>query len=241
MTSFYGPLVAYTHEKAFTEGQKTLGPELLRLLASRGLSEGLVLDLGCGSGPWLKQAAHAGYEVAGIDQSEALLSFARVRLPNADLRLGSIYEEVLPSQCSAVTALGEVLNYTPSPDRIPPVGELFPRVHKALKAGGVLIFDVIDPISGGMAPQRNWHEGEDFAIMFEKRVEGPVLTRNIVCFRRNGAFYERSDEIHYQHLFSEAELTSMLEHTGFQVETMTSIGAHHMLPGRRVYVAQKPT
>ena len=236
--TFYGPAVAYTHDRAFTEGQKTLGPELLKLMRSQGLTSGLLVDLGCGSGQWLQQASGAGYDVLGIDQSEALLGFARDRLPSAELRLGSIYESELPT-CAVVTALGEVLNYVPDEKTVQPLRQLFARVHKALMPAGMFVFDLIDPFPNGLSPERNWHEREGFAIMFEKSVEGAVLKREIVCFLREQDTYSRTHETHFQRLFSAQDVHAMLEHAGFSAETTTRLGMHEMLPNRRMYLATK--
>ena len=49
-----------------------------------------VLDLGCGSGVFLRAAADRGARVSGLDASEALLAIARERVPDADLRVGDI-------------------------------------------------------------------------------------------------------------------------------------------------------
>jgi ubiquinone/menaquinone biosynthesis C-methylase UbiE len=51
-----------------------------------------LLDIACGSGLAARIATGAGATVAGIDASEELISVARVRLPDADLRVGSMYE-----------------------------------------------------------------------------------------------------------------------------------------------------
>jgi SAM-dependent methyltransferase len=53
-----------------------------------------VLDVGCGSGAFLRVAADSGAAVAGLDASEALLAIARERVPDADLRVGEM--EALP-------------------------------------------------------------------------------------------------------------------------------------------------
>src|SRR5687767_12115659 len=49
-----------------------------------------VLEVGCGSGVFLRLAADRGAEVFGLDASEALLELARARVPEADLRLGDM-------------------------------------------------------------------------------------------------------------------------------------------------------
>jgi SAM-dependent methyltransferase len=54
----------------------------------------LVLDIGCGVGAFLQVVADRGARPFGLDASEALLTLARTRLPDADLRVGEM--EALP-------------------------------------------------------------------------------------------------------------------------------------------------
>jgi SAM-dependent methyltransferase len=49
-----------------------------------------VLDIGCGAGAFLSLVADRGGEPHGLDASEALIAFARTRLPQADLRAGEM-------------------------------------------------------------------------------------------------------------------------------------------------------
>jgi SAM-dependent methyltransferase len=49
-----------------------------------------VLELGCGSGVFLRAAADLGAQVFGLDASEALIEIARRRVPEADLRVGDM-------------------------------------------------------------------------------------------------------------------------------------------------------
>jgi SAM-dependent methyltransferase len=58
-----------------------------------GLERGQrVLDVGCGAGAFLRLVAERGGEPHGIDASEALIDYARARLPNADLRVGEMQD-----------------------------------------------------------------------------------------------------------------------------------------------------
>src|SRR5919198_4227881 len=49
-----------------------------------------VLEVGCGSGVFLRAAADRGARVDGLDASEALIAIARRRVPEADLRVGDM-------------------------------------------------------------------------------------------------------------------------------------------------------
>ncbi len=51
-----------------------------------------LLDMACGSGLAVRLAAAMGATTAGIDASESLIGIARSRLPDSDLRLGSMFE-----------------------------------------------------------------------------------------------------------------------------------------------------
>jgi SAM-dependent methyltransferase len=53
-----------------------------------------VLEIGCGSGVFLRLAADRGAGVSGIDASEELIELARERVPEADVRVGDM--EALP-------------------------------------------------------------------------------------------------------------------------------------------------
>jgi SAM-dependent methyltransferase len=60
-------------------------------LERTGLKPGWrVLDIGCGAGAFLRLVVERGCEAHGIDASDALIEFARRRLPDADLRVGEM-------------------------------------------------------------------------------------------------------------------------------------------------------
>jgi SAM-dependent methyltransferase len=74
---------------ALTEDQQV--PTYEAALERTGLEPGWrVLDVGCGAGTFLRLVAERGCVPHGIDASEALIAFARTRLPNADIRVGEM-------------------------------------------------------------------------------------------------------------------------------------------------------
>jgi SAM-dependent methyltransferase len=70
------------------ERQRPTYEEAIRRVAIRAGQR--VLEVGCGSGVFLRLAADLGAEAHGLDASEALLELARERVPEADLRLGDL-------------------------------------------------------------------------------------------------------------------------------------------------------
>jgi SAM-dependent methyltransferase len=90
--SRWGPLWgARPADWAFTEDQQV--PAYEEALRRVGLEPGQrVLDVGCGAGAFVQLVAERGAEPYGIDASEALIEFARKRLPSANLRVGEMEE-----------------------------------------------------------------------------------------------------------------------------------------------------
>jgi len=72
-----------------TEAQQI--PTYEAAIARTGIAPGqTVLDVGCGTGVFLRAAADRGATVCGLDASEALLEIARERVPDADLSRGDL-------------------------------------------------------------------------------------------------------------------------------------------------------
>ena len=90
--SRWGPLWgARAADWALSEDQQL--PTYETALAHTGLEPGWqVLDVGCGAAAFLRLAGERGAIAHGIDASEALITLARTRLRDADLRVGEMEE-----------------------------------------------------------------------------------------------------------------------------------------------------
>ena len=49
---------------------------IIQILSTYGIRDGLVLDLGCGTGSMTELLAGAGYDMIGVDASEEMLELA---------------------------------------------------------------------------------------------------------------------------------------------------------------------
>ena len=63
-----------------------------------------VLELGCGTGVFLRTVVDLGAEATGLDASTALIELARARVPQADLRVGDLQELPFPDKSFDVVA-----------------------------------------------------------------------------------------------------------------------------------------
>lgn len=243
MSDWYREDLAYIHDVGFGDYALESAPGILEILARNKIREGLVVDLGCGSGLWARELTKAGYRVLGIDISESMVEIARRCAPGAEFRAGSLFDADIPS-CDAVTSIGEVFNYLFDPENSSRnLDGLFLRIHDALAPGGVLVFDVAEPgqVRRG-AMERGFSEGEDWAVLVEKEEDAGrgILTRRIVSFRRVGEYYRRDDEVHRQRLYKSPEIAGKLRRAGFRVRTMRGYGRYRLPGAHAAFVARKP-
>jgi SAM-dependent methyltransferase len=240
MTEWYREDLAYIHDVGHADFALESAPGILEILAQNGVRDGLVVDLGCGSGLWARELIDAGYRVLGIDISEAMIEISRERVPEAEFRVGSLFEADIPP-CGAVTAVSEVVNYLFDPER--ELSDLFRRVYEALAPGSVFVFDVLGPgqVPPGIAT-RSFREGNDWVVLVEKEedAEQGTLTRRIVSFRKVGEHYRRDDEVHRVRLYDPSELSAELRRVGFRVRTMRAYGRHPLSESHAAFVACKP-
>lgn len=219
--------LAYVHAAGFETWIRAAAPGLLRTLRRAGVAPGgRVVDVGCGSGLWVARLRRAGFEASGIDASREMVALARLRVPAARFRTGTIGRARLP-RCQALTALGECLNYRVP--RAPSLRAVFARVHRALAPGGLFLFDVREPARGAV-PARLVHSlGRDWAVLARITERGRTLVRQITVFRRAGRAYRRSDEVHRLRLYPRTEVARALAAVGFDV-TIGRLGSAP--PGR---------
>jgi SAM-dependent methyltransferase len=192
------------------------------------------VDLGCGSGLWAERLVRAGYRVVGIDASPAMVALARRRVPKAVFRRTTVARAALPP-CQAVTAFGEVLNYAPAPS----LASIVARVRRALQPGGLFLFDVREPAAAAV-PARSVHAiGRDWVVMAHVRERGRALTREIVTFRRTGAIWRRTNEVHRLRLFTREEVARALLAAGFSVGVRSGWGRTPLGDRRAAFVARR--
>lgn len=245
MPRAYRDDLAYIHDAGFGELARQAAGVLVAELRRRGVTRGLVVDLGCGSGILAERVVAAGYGVEGIDLSPAMIARARARVPRGRFRRGSLLTSRLPAGAVAVTATGEAVNYLfDERGSMRALQALAARVFDALAPGGLLLFDSAGP---GRVPGpgsiRNHFEGPDWALLWTAAEDRRrrLVVRTITWFRKTGAGYRRGGEVHRLRLYPPARVAATLRRVGFVVRTMPTYGRFAELPGLTVFVARKPS
>lgn len=198
--------------------------ELIDQLRRRGITDGLVVDLGCGSGLTAKRLSEAGFDVLGVDISSEMIELAKTNAPAVEFVVASLFDVDIPP-CAAVTAIGESINHAfdPSTSRSDVAG-FAQRVFDVLLPGGLVMLDAAGPGRIGLGEQNDARfEGEDWALFVrtEGAPDGRSMTRETMLFRRDGELWRRSDEKHDLVLYSPETVTEQLLTAGFDVVVMS--------------------
>ena len=118
------------------------GEYIYSLLRGYGVRDGIVLDLGCGTGTMTEILAGYGYDMIGVDNSGDMLELAmEKRLASGhdilyllqDMRGFELYGTV-----RAVVSVCDSVNYVTEPGEL---AEVFRLVNNYLDPGGIFLFD----------------------------------------------------------------------------------------------------
>lgn len=210
---FYGRDLARLHQRRYEEFTLRAAPVLLRMLRRRGIRGGRVVDLACGPGGWARMLRRRGYDVVGVDISPAMIRLARAAAPRAKFVCGSMTRVKLPP-CDAITALGEAFNYLLRPSE---VRRVFQRAARALRPGGIFIFDILEPATRRRSFTRV-HSISEGGLRLDSRVtEDParrLVVREMEVFR---GLRRLTREVHRQRAYAGREAAAWLRAVGFRV------------------------
>jgi ubiquinone/menaquinone biosynthesis C-methylase UbiE len=138
-------------------GHQPLMAALLTEIAADPQASTALLDLGCGTGALLAQAAQAGFaRTCGIDASTQMIEVARQTAPQAELRVGSFANLPWPSSSFDQVTTIEALYYCEAPLAA------LREAARVLKFGGR--FDLIIDYYQDSSGTASWPAGLGFEI-----------------------------------------------------------------------------
>ena len=243
MSTPYNNDLAYIHHDGFGGFARQASRGILDVLQKAQITDGLIVDMGCGSGIWADILLKKGYSVHGIDISEDMIQLARQQAPGATFEVNSFLKADIPP-CRAVTCMGECLNYLFDTDHSnEQLRLLFTRIYEGLAPGGLFIFDVAGPgYAEATGPHKRHFVTEDWAVLIQvseyKREQ--KLTRYITSFRKTeDGSYRRNDEVHRIQLLEGARLAETLRSIGFRVRIRKGYGSLQLSSAHSVLIARK--
>jgi SAM-dependent methyltransferase len=237
---YYRPGLALVHHRGFGFHARACAPGILALLDPVRSRNGLVLELGCGSGLLTGELTAAGHRVIATDASPAMLGLARSHAPDAeDIRLLVLPGDALPP-ADAVVSVGHVLSYLPDEQAI---DQALTAIARALRPGGLFAIDICD-VAYGQArhdapPAARVHD--DWAIITRFSLPAPGrFVRQITTFvRASDGSWRRDDETHHNVLIDTTRVPALLAAEGVQATVASAFGTEQLPTGLRVLIGRR--
>lgn len=220
---------------------------LTGLLREQGVEDGLVLDLGCGTGTMTRLLAAAGYDMIGIDISEEMLEIAMEKSAAAKEGLSEILylqqdmrEFELYGTVRAIVSICDSMNYIMEYEELVQVLRL---ANNYLDPGGVFIFDLNTPykyreLLGEQTIAENREEGSFIWENYydeEEQVNEYDLTLYI---KEENGMFRRYEETHYQRAYDLETVARAVKEAGMELAAIYDAFTKEA-PGKnseRVYV-----
>lgn len=198
---------------------------LVKELKRAGITEGLVLDLGCGTGKMTRLLADCGYDMIGVDASEEMLMLAREADCDGSGRdilylLQDMREFELYGTVRAVISVCDSMNYLMQEEDLRTV---FSLVSNYLDPGGIFIFDLntIYKYEHLLAERTICENREEGSFIWENYYdeEERVNEYDLTLFVReesslDGELYRRYEETHFQRAYDPKAIKRLLKEAG---------------------------
>ena len=194
------------------------------ILMDYDITDGLVLDLGCGTGTMTELLAGYGYDMIGVDNSEDMLEIAMEKKQQSghdilylrqDMREFELYGTV-----RAIVSACDSLNYITEPEELK---EVFRLVNNYLDPKGLFLFD--------FNTEYKYREILGDTTIAESREECSFIWDNyydeeekineydLTLFVQEGKLYRKFEETHYQRAYTLKEMKELLKEAGLKFVT----------------------
>jgi SAM-dependent methyltransferase len=238
---YYRQDLALVHHLGFGFHADATAAGVLKLLEPVRSRDGLVVEVGCGSGLLTKYLVDAGHRVIATDASPAMLDLARETLGDAaEIRMLTLPDDPIPD-ADAIVGVGHCLNYLPDADAI---DRALVAMAEALRPDGLLAIDLCD-LSYGEARHDDRAFGwvdDDWALVTRVSTPTPdAFVREMAIFSRNDdGSWRRDDERHDNVLIDTALVPPLLAEYGVEATVEPAFGTETLPIGLRAVVGHRP-
>lgn len=198
---------------------------LQEILQKEGINDGLVLDLGCGTGSMTEELAGRGYDMIGVDNSEDMLEIAMEKRQESGhdilYLLQDMQEFELYGTVRAVVSVCDSVNYVTEKEELE---QVFRLVNNYLDPGGIFVFDFnteykYREVLGDRTIAEN---REDSSFIWDNYYyeEEQINEYDLTLFIQTDEpeLYRKYQETHYQRGYTLEEIRRLLAEAGLVFE-----------------------
>lgn len=177
----------------------------------------LIADIGCGTGTVCDILQKRGYDMIGIDSSEAMLNIAREKNDNILYLLQNMTSFELYGTVDVILSMLDTVNYLTED------GELYDFLLLAknyLNPSGLLIFDINSPYKFKNIFSDNIYnfENENLFYSWENDFDGNICEFYLNFFvKGDNDKYTRITEQHFERCYEVDEIKNIVEKAGLTI------------------------
>ena len=199
---------------------------LKSLLYEYGVREGLVLELGCGTGNMTEILAQSGYDMIGVDNAEEMLEIAIEKRMKSGLDILYLQQDMrefeLYGTVKAIVSVCDSVNYILEEEELE---EVFRLVNNYLDPGGVFIFDfnTVYKYREILGDQTNAENREECSFIWDNYYyeEERINEYELSLFIREGdsELYRKYQETHFQKAYDLETMKRLITQSGLEYIT----------------------
>ena len=195
------------------------GYYIVNTLKDYNIDNGIILDLGCGTGKITKFLSQNGYDMIGIDNSFDMLNIAMNSKDGEDILYlcQDMREFELYGTVRAVISVCDSLNYITDKEDLVTV---FKLVNNYLDPNGLFIFDINSVYKyEKILSDNTFAENRDEASFIWENYysrEDMINEYMLTLFVKNGEMYEKFEETHYQKAYELDEIIEIIGIAGME-------------------------
>ncbi len=191
------------------------------LLKEYQVMDGLVLDLGCGTGSLTELMARSGYDMIGIDNSGEMLQIAMNKRNASGLDILYLLQDMrgfeLYGTVKAVISICDSMNYIMEYQELV---EVFRLVNNYLDPKGVFIFDLNTEYKYRelLADNTFAEDREESSFIWNNFYdeEDKVNEYDLTLFVKEGELYRKFEETHYQRAYGLDQIQQAISDGGME-------------------------
>ncbi len=196
---------------------------LVSMLSRYGINDGLVLDLGCGTGRMTQLLDDAGYDMIGVDGSWEMLAQAMEKREASRKDILYLCQQMqsfeLYGTVRAVVSVCDCLNYILEEEELK---KIFSLVNNYLDPEGLFVFDMnTEYLYRDVIGERTIAENREVSsFIWENEYEEDTRTNTYLLtlfLREPDGRYAKSEELHVQRAFPQRVVERLLEEAGMKL------------------------
>ena len=197
---------------------------LISLLKEYQVTDGTVVELGCGTGKMTRLLADAGYDMVGVDNSAEMLEIAGERQEEEERNdilylLQDMRELELFGNIRAIVSVCDSMNYILKPEDLKKV---FGLVKEYLAEDGVFIFDLntVHKYRDLMGECTISENREESSFIWENYFDEDEMVNEYdltLFIREEDGRFSKYEETHYQKAFEISEVLEAVKEAGMEL------------------------